>query len=142
MAMVAALTLGLIIISLNSFGPSALSPGPLNAKHSTAAHGCGACHSAGHDGFASMVARAIDNEEHTSESLKCTKCHDRGDNPLLAHSLSSQELTALTERAQDWTPSTAIPASLTLSRSFVNVAEKKTEPLACATCHVSYRCLR
>ena len=46
-----ALTLGLLIVSIVWLGPAAVSPGPLNAKHSTAAEGCVSCHFSGHETF-------------------------------------------------------------------------------------------
>lgn len=137
--MVTGLTLGLIVVALTTFGPSVLSPGPLNAKHSTAAHGCGACHVAGHDNFSSIVTRALTSEEHTAESLKCVRCHDRGENPLLAHSVAPKRLASWSQHAETTPLAAAIPVRLKLSNAVVDSSALKTEPLACSTCHKEHR---
>ena len=133
------LTLGLLVVAITWLGPEAVSPGPLYAKHSTTAEGCGSCHFSGHETFSGWLAVALGNVSNAGESTRCTQCHDRGENPFRAHSVDTQLLAAWTRRAQASTNSAMTPVRLKLSDLNVSSSELREQELPCSSCHVEHR---
>ena len=134
-----ALTLGLIIVSIVWLGPTAVSPGPLNAKHSTAAKGCVSCHFSGHEPFSKWLAVALGTVSNTGESSLCTVCHDRGEHPFQPHSVDPELLAAWTKRTLASTNTAITPIRLSLSSIKVSAVELRERELECASCHVEHR---
>ena len=135
-----ALTLGVLIVSIVWLGPVAVSPGSLNAKHSTAAEGCGSCHFSGHETFSGWLAVALGNVSNEGESTRCTQCHDRGEHPFTAHSVTPELLASWTKRAEVSTNTTALtPVRLSLSTMKASAADLRDRQLPCASCHVEHR---
>lgn len=131
------LTFGLLVVGLAGSGPAAISPGPLNAKHSTAARQCTTCHLSGDDDFSAWVATAFAGADGVAESQRCTRCHDRGEHALRAHSLSGPDLERLTERAR--TIETASAQPMRMMPWVGDLEQLRTRDLSCSTCHTEHR---
>lgn len=130
--------LSLIFLAVAFYGTrkkEILTPGTLSNAHATSAASCQDCHSP-HElsdfdfgNVASFHTRSIES------SHACLDCHDvgEGEQDLMPHGLSSEQLAVLTSGATESSGSMLVEQALLLSHL------SGQSELACATCHAEHR---
>ena len=131
-----ALSVGALVCLVGgSWRREAVSPGELTFKHGTVAQSCDACHTTGGGHPLTWLATALREHGGIPESRRCLNCHQMGDQPLAAHSLSAAALDDVHRRVAAGPPSTQPAFTLEVARHWPGSPQAADAELACAVCH-------
>ena len=139
---VAGLALGILLCT---FGGSAdvrnsfMSPGDLTLQHTSSVQTCESCHDRAADDFDALSDGLTSSSTvAVQDSHNCLKCHDFGPDALNPHSLSSEQLTALTAKANEAGRSDSKPFFVSLANQLAG-SPMDEGALACGRCHKEHR---
>ncbi len=115
------------------------SPGALTLQHASIYHKCETCHDRAVDGFDELMDSLTSaGSVALTDSDRCRACHRFGPDARRPHSLSTDELTALTEQASKRESKGKQPLLVSLATQLAGSPMDEGQ-LACSRCHKEHR---
>lgn len=136
----AVLTLGIAaIVVVYAVKDNSLIPGPIAPAHSTLSDNCSGCHTNVEDGRLGWLHGLVRYADPLSDAKACLACHKMGEDATHAHTLSVEDLEAVSERRNLDAIDDGRSAAARLQKFLFPLGEHTNTQVFCATCHKEHR---